>query len=208
MKIGFIFECPRNGPDHQVIEFLASKIAPDVEIINRATNINKPALLRDCGTQAAILLKEGCERVIIVWDLLPRWGDNSIKPLCKRDVAQVCAALQKAKIDDERVRLLCIAAELEAFLIADERALNKRLSSTTRPVSCPRKQNPHRLADPKNDLDSIFREHGRVYSAPTDALKIAQLLEDFNRLNKIPSFKRLTRLVSETDFPCQRFDDK
>lgn len=83
MKIGFIFECPRNGPDQQVIEFLAAKIAPDVEIVNRATNVNKPALIQQCGIQASLLLKQGCERVIIVWDLLPRWGDTSVKPYCR-----------------------------------------------------------------------------------------------------------------------------
>ncbi len=49
MKIGFIFECPRGGPDQQVIEFLAAKINPNIEIVNRFTNTNKPALVQACG---------------------------------------------------------------------------------------------------------------------------------------------------------------
>ncbi|HEX9998783.1 MAG TPA: hypothetical protein VGB45_16730 [Abditibacterium sp.] len=201
MKIGFIFECPRGGPDQLVIEFLARKIDSSVEIVNSATNTNKPALVRDCGTQAALLLKQGCERVVIVWDLLPRWADTSVKPYCKRDVALIRASLAKVKVDEERVRLLCIAAELEVFLIADERALAKVLSRPTRAADCPFKKHPHRLADPKADLDSIFRAHGRVYSPLSDALPIARALDDFNRLNPIPCFKRL---ITEVNFTCSR----
>ena len=204
MKIGFIFECPRGGPDQQVIEYLATQIAPDVEIVNRFTNTNKPALVTQCGKQTQALLAQGCERVIIVWDLLPRWRDKHLKPYCQRDVAEICAVLKRADVDNEKVRLLCITAELETLLIADERALNQLLSRPTRPADCPRKRNPHRLADPKSDLDSIFREHGRIYSPLTDALKIVQLLDDFNRLNKVPSFQRLNKLVSEPDFVCSR----
>lgn len=204
MKIGFIFECPRNGPDQQVIEFLASKIDPNVEIVNSLTNTNKPALLQQCGDQTAILFAQGCERVIIVWDLLPRWKDKHNKPYCKNDVAEVRSALQKANVDEERVRLLCIAAELETLLIADERALEKVLHRASHPANCPFKKHPHRLADPKSDLDGIFRTHGRIYSPLTDALKIAQALDDFNRLGPIPSFKRFKRLVLEPEFPCSR----
>jgi len=149
-------------------------------------------------------LKQGCERIVIVWDLLPRWKDKHIKPFCKTDVAEVRAALQKANVDDERVRLLCIAAELETLLIADERALERVLERSTRKANCPYKRHPHKLPDPKSDLDGVFRAHGRVYSSLTDALKIAQALNDFNRLAPIPSFKRFKKLVSEVDFACQR----
>ncbi len=204
MKIGFIFECPLSGPDRQVIEFLAAKIDPGVEIVNRFTNTNKPALLQQCGEQAAALLSQGCERVVIVWDLLPRWKDKHIKPYCKKDVAEVRAALHRSNVDDERVRLLCITAELETLLIADERALEKLLSRPSRPANCPFKKNPHRLADPKNDLVAIFKAHGREFSPTTDALKIAQAWDDFNRLTPIPSFKRFKKLILETDFACTR----
>lgn len=204
MKIGFIFECPRGGPDHQVIEFLASKLDPRIEIVNSLTNTNKPALVQQCGDQTALLLAQGCDRVVIVWDLLPRWKDKGLKPYCKRDVAEVRAALQKAGVDEARVRLLCIANELETLLIADERALQKVLHRHSRPANCPFKKNPHRLADPKSDLDSIFRAHGRIYSPLTDALKIAQALDDFNRLGPIPSFQRFKKLVLETGFACSR----
>jgi len=204
MKIGFIFECPRGGPDQQVIEYLAARLDPDIEIVNRFTNTNKPALIQQCGNQTAALLSQGCERVIIVWDLLPRWRDKNIKPYCKNDVAEVRAALQKANVDDERVRLLCITAELETLLIADERALQKLLHRDSHPANCPYKKNPQRLADPKGDLDSIFRAHGRVYSPLTDALKIAQAVEDFNRLGVIPSFKRFKKLLLDTGFACTR----
>lgn len=204
MKIGFIFECPRGGPDQQVIEFLASKLDPNIEIVNRFTNTNKPALVQQCGEQAAALLSQGCERVIIVWDLLPRWRDKHVKPYCKNDVTEIRVALQKANVDEERVRLLCIAAELEALLIADERAIAKVLHRDSRPANCPFKKNPHRLADPKSDLDSVFRAHGRVYAALTDAIKIVRELDDFNRLAPIPSFKRFKKLILEVDFDCTR----
>ncbi len=205
MKIGFIFECPRGGPDQQVIEYLATQIAPNVEIVNRFTNTNKPQLIQQCGIQASALLQQGCERVIIVWDLMPRWGDATKRPLCVNDVATVHSALKKARMDDERIRLLCISAMLEALLIADERALNKLLSRPTRAAKCARKKNPDRLPDPKGELMDFYKEHGREYASLTDALKIVQALGDFNRLNKISSFQRLSQLVGEPDFICATY---
>ncbi len=149
-------------------------------------------------------MQQGCERVIIVWDLMPRWGDATKRPLCVHDVAAVHGALKKARMDDERVRLLCISAMLEALLIADERALNKLLSRPTRAAKCARKKNPDRLPDPKGELMGFYKEHGREYASLTDALKIVQALEDFNRLRKIPSFTRLEKLVAQNEFSCTR----
>lgn len=207
MRIGFIFECPPSGPDQLVIEHLAERIGQStgapVEIVNRATNTNKAALMQACGTQARLLLGQGCERVVIVWDLKPRWASKE-KPYCLNDVSQIRTSLRKANVDEERVRLLCITAELEALLVADERALKKLLDRDAHKADCPYRKNPHRLPDPKGDLEGLYKAHGRVYSPLSDALKIVQAMPDLNRLTPIPSFKRLAKLLTDPDFVCRR----
>jgi len=70
VKVGFIFECGPQGADKQVCEYLAAQIRPGVVPVSRTLD-NKANLLKDAGKVAAALLADGCERVLIVWDLRP-----------------------------------------------------------------------------------------------------------------------------------------
>jgi len=79
MKVGFIFECGPQGADKQVCEYLAAQIRPGIMPVSRTLD-NKANLLKDAGKVAAALLAEGCERVLIVWDLRPAWPDKKHKP--------------------------------------------------------------------------------------------------------------------------------
>ena len=83
MKVGFIFECGPQGADKQVCEYLAQQICPGITPVS-VTLDNKPNLLKSAGTVAVRLLNEGCERVLIVWDLRPAWPDKKNKP-CPKD---------------------------------------------------------------------------------------------------------------------------
>jgi hypothetical protein len=74
VKIGFIFECGPQGADQQVCEYLAGQLLPGVEWVSRTLD-NKANLLQDAGRVAAALLADGCERVLIVWDLRPASSD-------------------------------------------------------------------------------------------------------------------------------------
>lgn len=83
MKVGFVFECGPKGADVQVCEYLAMAIRSGIVPVSRTLD-NKANLLRDAGRVAAALLADGCERVLIVWDLRPAWPDKKAKP-CRHD---------------------------------------------------------------------------------------------------------------------------
>ena len=72
MKVGLIFECGPDGADKQVCEDLAKRVDDQIEI-NSITLDNKPILIETCGDAALELLNDGCQRVVIVWDLYPPW---------------------------------------------------------------------------------------------------------------------------------------
>ena len=86
MKIGMIFECGPNGADQQVCEHLAHRLLPDIEVVP-VTLSKKPELLSGCGPAAANLLREGCERIIIVWDLYLH-GEGKSPPVGKKIARQ------------------------------------------------------------------------------------------------------------------------
>ena len=97
MKVGMIFECGPNGADKAVCEQLAKMLKPDLEI-SSVTLDNKPNLLSDCGDATALLLAEGCDRVVIIWDLYPPWREKKQRPCRQEDRQAIMNSLQKAKV--------------------------------------------------------------------------------------------------------------
>lgn len=89
MKVGLIFECGPAGADRAVCEHLARRLAPEIEL-SSITLDNKANPVRQSGQAAARLLADGCERVIIIWDLHPpgatiaRAGEKIVKTLDAR----------------------------------------------------------------------------------------------------------------------------
>ena len=79
MTIGLILECGPQGADKLVCEYLASKLRPNVPVVSRTMD-DKPNLLSNAAKAAALLLADGCERVLIIWDLRPAWPDTANKP--------------------------------------------------------------------------------------------------------------------------------
>jgi len=164
MKVGMIFECGPDGPDQQVCEYLARELAPDIEI-SSVTLDNKPNLVSECGQATASLLDEGCDRVIIVWDLYPAWRERGGRPCSKEDREAVFRSLARAGVASSYVYLVCIEEELEAWVLADERAITDVLSRPTHPVRLRRIRYPERVSNPKKRLNRIFKEHsGRRYN--------------------------------------------
>jgi len=138
MKVGFIVECGPEGAETKVIPYLArmldNRIEPDVVPLER-----KPVLKRECGGWAKALLERGCSCVLIIWDLLPDWGEYEGKGCRHDDRIEIAESLKGAglKPADNRIRMICIEKMLEAWLIADERALSAFLSAQAHPVNVP-----------------------------------------------------------------------
>jgi hypothetical protein len=75
MKVGLILECQVDGPDEKVLRNLLNRFSPGIEISTLPQG-NKANLLQQCGIAAKRLLDDGCDRVVIIWDLYPAdWGN-------------------------------------------------------------------------------------------------------------------------------------
>jgi len=197
MKVGMIFECGPHGPDQQVCEYLAQKLAPAIEI-SSVTLDNKPNLVSECGEAATLLLNAGCDRVVIVWDLYPPWREQGERPCRKEDREAIFQSLAQADVTSSCVYLVCIREELEAWLLADERAISDVLSRPTHSVSLNRIRGTERVSNPKKRLNRIFKEHsGRRYNDMIHARKIVKRLPDFNRIRRCSTFARFALKVAD-----------
>jgi len=195
MRLGLIVESGPQGAEAQVLPHLAKRIMPQVEICSPTTFRNKPDMIANCGKAVANLLNvEGCNKVLIVWDLYPAWRDDGCRPDCVKDCNDIRESLQSAGIPDgdSRVSLICIREELEAWLIADNRALEAYLSTDAHPVKgiC-RKKRPDCVRNPKKELTRIFQQHGKGrYNDLIHAIGIVKWLPDLNRITRSQSFQR------------------
>ena len=194
MKIGFIFECGPEGPDVQVCRHLVHKLDPTIEFIS-STLDDKKRLVEDCGAVAKILLNE-CEKVIIIWDLYPAWRPKGIKPCRYEDRQSIFQSLQAENVNLNKVFLVCIQEELEAWLLADYRAVTAMLQPLKHPhpVSrISRFSNPDNIRNPKKRLTKIFTQElgpRRRYVDYRHALLIAREIADFSKIRRSDSFKR------------------
>lgn len=191
MKIGLIFECGPQGADIQVCEYLAGKLRPDAKLITRTLD-NKANLLSDAGLVAAKLLGEGCDRVLIVWDLRPAWPDKRSKP-CRRDErTALLDSLAKAGVAGRPVFLICIEQELESWLLADEAKISAFLSTAAHAYRVGRTARPDRVPQPKAKLIGHFKSaRNWRYEDRVHALKIIQRGgPDWRKLRRSVSFSR------------------
>ena len=198
MKVGMIFECGPQGADRKVCEHLAKRIRPDLEI-KSATLDNKPNLIADCGIVAAQLLADGCERVVIIWDLYPAWRVRGEKPCRKEDREDIAASLNSANVNLEMIELVCIEEELEAWLLADNRAISDVLSRPTHKVNIKQQRHPER-GNPKTRLTKLFSEYsGRPYRDLKHAEMLAKAIPDMRRIKKVETFRRFALKVVDVE---------
>ena len=200
MKIGFIFECGPEGPDVQVCRHLVYKLDPTIEFFS-STLDNKKKLIEDCGAVAKVLLDE-CEKVIVVWDLYPAWRERGMRP-CRHEYRQaIFRSLQAENLDLDKVFLVCIQEELEAWLLADDRAVTAMLQPLKHPHPVSRIKrfsNPDSIRNPKMRLTRIFtHELGprRRYVDYQHALLIARQIADFTKIRHSNSFQRFALKVA------------
>lgn len=200
MKIGFIFECGKEGPDIQVCRHLVRQLNPEIEFIPSALD-NKPNLIEQCGPVAKVLLKE-CERVAIIWDLYPAWREKGIRPCRREDRVAIFQSLNAENVDRKKVALICIREELEAWLLADHRAVSILLRQLKDPHPIGRItqfKRPDNIKNPKAVLNKIFNKElgsNRKYVDYQHALQIAKNITDFQRIKRSESFKRFALKVS------------
>jgi len=189
MKIGMILECGPKGADLKVCEKFARQLhSENIEIVS-ITLDNKPNLINDCGKVTNLLLKDGCDRILIIWDLYPLWRNNIVNPCRREDCDAIQEALENAGVKSKNVYLICIEAELEEWFLHDTYALSSVLSTQSHPVNIRKKLKGG--TNPKSVLTKIFKEYtGKPYNDLYHAEKIANEISNFNKLKRCPSFAR------------------
>lgn len=192
MTIGFVFECGPQGADKLVCEYLAGAIRPGVEVSSRTLD-NKENLLRDAGRVAAQLLKDGCQCILVVWDIRPSWPDKKEKPCRAAERQQLLHSLEQAAIPaNAPVYLVCVEQELESWLIACDHAIKAYLSTPAHAYDAKKHKKPDRERQPKALMNNHFRDaRGWVYEDRADAIKVLKAADlDFKRLRRSVSFAR------------------
>lgn len=192
MKVGFIVECGPEGAETRVIPYLAQlvdgTIEPDVIPLDR-----KPRLKQECGRWAKALLEQGCQRVLILWDLLPDWGEFEGCGCRHVDKEHITESLSNAGFDpaDPRIHLICVEKMIEAWLLADNRAVKNFIETDAHPIRVRRYNAPDTVRDPKATLNGVFKKSRlRAYVDRDHAIGIARKVTDLTRLRRSASFAR------------------
>lgn len=187
MKYGFVFECWIDGPDYKVIKHLVNKILPDC-VFRHATLGDKAKLLEECADSVELFLRSGCDKVFIVWDLIPKY-DGCDCIVHEKDLIR--QKLIDRHITFDNVEFIGIVYELESWLLADKSAVEAVLSTREHAVRLNAIRHPDRDKNPKGRLKRLFLVHKRFeYNDLDHAYKIIKEVDPVRNLRRSESFKR------------------
>lgn len=192
MTIGFVFECGPMGADKQVCEYLAGQLKPGERFVSRTLD-NKLKLLEGAaGVARKLLDEEGCNRVLIIWDLRPAWPDKKEKPCRATERQTLLNALANEGLHGRPVYLVCVEQELESWLVACDHAISAFLSTPAHPYKAKKVRAPDEVGNPKSVVIKHFRDAcGKRYDDRVDAIKVLKAAEmDLKRLRRSTSFSR------------------
>lgn len=186
MKYGFVFECWIDGPDLKVLKHLVKWILPNCNF-TPVTLGDKGELLENCADSVELLLKT-CDKVFIVWDLIPKFPDCDCIVEERNLIRQ---QLIDKNVPLDNVEFIGIVHELESWLIADVSAIERVLSTPTHAVEIDNIRHPDREKNPKGKLRKIFKEHrGIDYNDLDSALRIVQQVQRPRDMRQSISFRR------------------
>lgn len=197
MKVGIICEGRLAGEDAQVFKHFARRIAPGATV-KAFPQGTKPELFSKAGEVAKALFATGYDKVLIMWDILPRWSKPDGEAQDRQDLEP---SLVNAGVDTHPcLYLVAIHKELEAWLLADGCALSAVLSRPAHPVTIKDNKNADTDANPKKKLEKLFETHNvpfgpqpaqGSYQPKLAALRIAEKVPaNFGQLGKLKSFKQ------------------
>ncbi len=137
---------------------------------------NKMRLLDEAAPAAAKLLATGCERVLIVWDLMPAWPDKDEAPCRHAERQRLLVSLAAARLRDKPIYLVCVERQLESWLLADAEKLGEFLSTDAHAYKAIAVvKDPDREPDPKAAVISHFKHaRGWRYLDSRDAVRVVK----------------------------------
>jgi hypothetical protein len=206
MRVGIVCEGRLAGEDAQVFEHFARRIAPGATVTAFPQG-TKPELFSNAGDVAKTLFATGYDKVLIIWDILPRWNKPDGEVQDRQDLVP---SLVNAGVDTHPcLYKVAIHKELEAWLLADGAALSALLSRPAHPVTVNDSKNAETEGNPKKKLEKLFATHNvpfgpqppqGSYQPKLAALRIAEKVPaNFGQLGKLKAFKRFGRALTA---PC------
>lgn len=200
MRVAIVCEGRPAGEDEQVFEHFARRIAPQAAV-KAFPQGTKPELFAKAGDVAKTLFATGYDKVLIIWDILPRWNkpDGEVQ-----DQQDIQLSLNNAGIDAHPcLFLIAIHKELEAWLLADGSALSAVLSRPAHPVTIKDNKQADKESNPKKKLEKLFETHNvpfgpqpvqGSYLPKLAAIRIAERVpKNFGQLGKLDSFRKFGR---------------
>jgi hypothetical protein len=135
---------------------------------------------------------DGCERVLIVWNLRPAWPDKKDKPCRAAERQTLLAALVKQELQGLPVYLVCVEMELESWLLASDHTINAYLSTPAHTYKVKQISKPDRERLPKAKMNNYFKEaRGRPYEDLVHAIGVLKSAPiNLAKLRRSPSFAR------------------
>lgn len=203
MKVGIVCEGRLAGEDAQVFEHFARRIAPGATV-KAFPQGTKPELFANAGGVAKTLFATGYDKVLIIWDILPRWNKPDGEEQDRQDLQP---SLVDAGVETNPcLYLIAIHKELEAWLLADGSALSAVLSRPAHPVIIKDNKNAETDANPKKKLEKLFETYNvpfgpqpaqGSYQPKLAAVRIAEKVPaNFGQLGKLKSFKQFGRALT------------
>ena len=193
MKLGLILECPNQGTDHQVYNYVITTLCPGISL-NITGCVNKKDLINKCGPIAKILLEsDHCDHVAIIWDAMPTWGGE---PCRKKDIAAIHKSLKEEGIAPSRIKLICMEPELEGWFLVDGRGLTSYKADLCYPHPV-KKCKAIKLSSASNQAKKIISRYlERSYNDIFDAIAIVKRYPNFDRIARNHhSFSRLHQFI-------------
>lgn len=195
LKVGLVVECTPAGLEKivcpKILALLATETGLEIECTIQ-TMTNKKLLIQDAAQTTQLLLAEGCNRVVILWDENPPWTQEQdfAKERCwhfERD--QIIKSLEAAKVDLKQLALVCIMHEFETWLLHDVQLLRAVISTSAHPAKIKKYSDPVRIDDPKAALMGLFSKCKTRYNADVAATKFAAHLDSLNGLRRCDTFR-------------------
>lgn len=199
-RVGILVECGPEGLEIKVCEKICELLNSEDNANIRPTIVpmdNKRRLIEECGTATANLLRDGCQRVVILWDERPAWPKTGERLCWHNDRQHILAELEKANVADRPVYLVCIEREFESWLLFDHGMLSEVLSRDTHKVKLKKQRRPDQEKDPKAKMRKLFKQQaGLTYVDTTHARKFADNLTSLNKLRGCKTFLRFAAKVT------------
>lgn len=197
MKIGIVCEGRLAGEDAQVFEHFARRIAPGASV-KAFPQGTKPELFSKAGDIANALFATGYDKVLIMWDILPRWNKPDGETQDRQDLEP--SLVNTGVHTHPCLYLVAIHKELEAWMLAEGSALSAVLSRPAHQVAIKDNKKADTEANPKKKLEKLFETHNvpfgpqpaqGSYQPKLAALRIAEKVPaNFGQLGKLKSFKQ------------------